>query len=311
MTRIAHLSDLHIGATLSGVAPYRRSPRIDPVEEPYRSVESAFARVLDDEYDAVVIAGDVFDRGATKRDVQVFDRALERLHEAGIPVAIISGNHDAEQRLAARVTLPPSATWFGAEKAASLVWDDLGVAVHGRSIARPDELRNLSKKYPAPVRGLVNLGLLHTSIGGAYSRRPCAPTTTDRLGRAGYDYWALGHVHQRMAFGRDGSIVYSGSPFGRRPEEHGGHGFMKLRIRSGAVRSTPVDTATIRYVNIYLTRGGDHAREITAAFASDDAMADDATVIWSLPGDDGPGIELAREIAADHVRRYVSERVRL
>lgn len=311
MTRIAHLSDLHIGATLGGVAPYKRSPTIDPVEEPYRSVEAAFARVLDDEYDAVVIAGDVFDRGAGRRDVEIFGRALERLHEAGIPVAIISGNHDAEQKLVDRVTLPPSATWFGAEKATTLVWADLGVAVHGRSIARPDESRNLAKKYPDPVSGMFNLGMLHTSIGGAYSRRPCAPTTIERLGRAGYDYWALGHVHQRMAFGRGGHIVYSGSPFGRRPEEHGAHGFMKLRVKSGAVRSTPVDTATIRYVNIHLTPGGDHAHEITAAFASDDATADDATVIWTLPGDEGPGIELAREIAADHVRRYVSERVRL
>lgn len=311
MTRIAHLSDLHVGARLGGVAPYRRSPVIDAVEEPYRSVDAAFSRVLDDRYDAVVIAGDLFDRSAGKRDVGVIDDGLARLHEAGIPVAMITGNHDAEQRLVERLTLPPTATLFGGDRPRTLVWDDLGVAVHGQSIARADESRNIAKRFPDARSGMTNIGLLHTSIGGAFSRRACAPTTIERLGRAGYDYWALGHVHQRMAFGRDGHIVYSGSPYGRRPEEHGAHGFMKLRIKGGTVRSSPVDTATIRYVNIHLTPDGDSAHQITAAFASDDATADDATVIWTLPGDDGPGIDLAREIAADHVRRYVSERVHL
>lgn len=311
MTRIAHLSDLHIGARLGGVAPYRRSPLIDAVEEPYRSVEAAFSRILSDRYDGVVIAGDLFDRSAGERDTAVVDDALARLHEAGIPVALIAGNHDAEQRLVDRLTLPPSTTLFGTDATSTLVWDDLGVAVHGRSIGRADESRNIAKKYPDPISGMVNIGLLHTSLGGAFSRRVCAPTTIERLGRSGYDYWALGHVHQRMAFGRDGHIVYSGSPYGRRPEEHGAHGFMKLRVKKGALRSSPVDTATVRYVNVHLTPGGDHAHEISAAFASDDANADGAKVIWTLPGDDGPGIDLAREIAADHVRRYVSERVRL
>lgn len=311
MTRIAHLSDLHIGARLGGVAPYKRSPAIDAVEEPYRSIEAAFSRVLDDRYDAVVIAGDLFDRSAGKRDTAVVDGALARLNDAGIPVALIAGNHDAERRLAERLTLPPGAVLFGAEQASTLIWDDLGVAVHGQSIRRADESRNIAKRYPDPVAGMTNIGLLHTSLGGAFSRRACAPTTIERLGRSGYDYWALGHVHQRMAFGRDGHIVYSGSPYGRRPEEHGAHGFMELRVENGRVRSVPVDTATIRYVNIHLTPGGDHAHQITAAFASDDATADDATVIWTLPGDEGQGIDLAREIAADHVRRYISERVRL
>ena len=239
MIRIAHVSDLHIGAELKGAELF------DPVEAPYDAIEEMAASIEGGGYDAVIIAGDVYDRAAVgKRPVRTFRLILERFEAAELPVALISGNHDAEDKLFARTETTPN-TWVARAKApTTLVWHDLGVAVHAQSIKDPNEPRDLAAGYPTPLAGLRNIGVLHTSLTGEHSRRDIAPTTLEVLEAKGYDYWALGHVHNRMLFG---NAAYSGSPYGRRKSEAGPHGYNEVRLRSSGVKVVPIDTAPFTY----------------------------------------------------------------
>ena len=53
--------------------------------------------------------------------------------------------------------------------------EDLGVAVHGQSFATRAVNENLAAGYPSPLAGLVNIGLLHTSLGGYDEHENYAP----------------------------------------------------------------------------------------------------------------------------------------
>ena len=239
MIRIAHVSDLHIGAVLQD------GERFDPVEAPYDAIEAMAAAVESGGYDAVIIAGDVYDRSATgERPVRTFRGILERFEAAGLPVALISGNHDAEDRLFAALRPTPNVWIAPADAPQTHVWHDLGVAVHAQSITDPNEPRDLAAGYPAALAGVRNVGVLHTSLTGQFSRRELAPTSLETLASKHYDYWALGHVHNRMVWG---NVSFCGSPYGRRKAEAGPHGFNEVRLHEDRVEVLAVDTAPFAY----------------------------------------------------------------
>src|SRR4051794_15821962 len=63
-------------------------------------------------------------------------------------------------RLPSRITLLPY------DRCERVVLEEPGVAIHGQSFARPAVTEDLSANYPAPIPGLFNIGLLHTSLNG-------------------------------------------------------------------------------------------------------------------------------------------------
>jgi hypothetical protein len=100
------------------------------------------------------------------------------------------------------------------------------VAVHGQSFPERHVRRDLTRDYPAPVPGLLNVGLLHTALEGhAGAHAAYAPTTLGALQARGYGYWALGHVHAHAALSHGGAeIVYPGNLQGRHARETGPKG---------------------------------------------------------------------------------------
>src|SRR5437879_4346902 len=91
--RLLHTADWHVGRTLRG-----RS-RAEEFEEALREVVGI---AVQEGADAVLVAGDLYDQHspAPEADALVFE-ALVCLHEAGIPVVAIPGNHDSTRRLEA------------------------------------------------------------------------------------------------------------------------------------------------------------------------------------------------------------------
>lgn len=153
--RVAHLADLHIGSALRGLADYPGAPAIDGREAPYEALRAAVRRIVEGGYDAVLIAGDVFDRRhCDARALAACQDALGAFHEAGLRTVVVSGNHDAETPLPHKLNLPPSVRWLGADAPESVTWPDLGITVHGQSVAGPDERRDLAAasraRSPAP-----------------------------------------------------------------------------------------------------------------------------------------------------------------
>ncbi|HEX2678935.1 MAG TPA: DNA repair exonuclease, partial [Polyangiales bacterium] len=91
-------------------------------------------------------------------------------------------------------------------------------------------------RYPEPIASLFNVGLLHTSLGGRPGHATYAPSTIDVLRAKGYDYWALGHVHQREVVSTDPYVVFPGNLQGRHARELGEKGATVITVENGRVR---------------------------------------------------------------------------
>ena len=227
--RLLHTSDWHLGRAL-----HEQSL----LEDQAWILERLVALAKDERPDALVVAGDLYDRAVPPPDaVALLDDVLTRLADLGIPVVAIAGNHDSAERLS-----------FGSRLLAAR-----GVHLCGRLQRSPEPVEIPGKGfiYPLPfvdpdvVRGLEGDDGLrghaaatervvararadtarralpvvlaaHAFVQGAVqtpdSERPvvvgtagCVPPETV----AGFDYVALGHLHapQEVAPG----IRYSGS----------------------------------------------------------------------------------------------------
>jgi DNA repair protein SbcD/Mre11 len=91
--RFLHTADWHVGKTIRG-----RS-RLD---ETAAALDEIIAIAGDEDVDAVLVAGDIYDQraAAPEADAIVFE-TLVRLHAARIPAVVIPGNHDSALRLEA------------------------------------------------------------------------------------------------------------------------------------------------------------------------------------------------------------------
>ncbi len=89
--RLLHTSDWHLGRSFHGTAL---------LEEQAAVLERITAIAADAAVDAVVIAGDLYDRAIPPADaVRLFDNTVRRLRETGAAVVAIAGNHDSHVRV--------------------------------------------------------------------------------------------------------------------------------------------------------------------------------------------------------------------
>ncbi|MBF0294846.1 MAG: DNA repair exonuclease [Magnetococcales bacterium] len=224
--KFIHCADIHLDSPLKGLERHEGAP----VEEIRNASRQAFATLvslcLEERADFVLIAGDLFD-GAW-RDFNTalwFVKQANRLRDANIPLFLARGNHDAQSRFIRHVPLPANVTEFPSTKPATVTLEPLRVAIHGHSFAKPAETANLAARYPAPVAGYYNIGLLHTALDGRPGHASYAPCRKEDLLNKGYDYWALGHVHQwEIVHPGRPWILFPGMPQGRHVRETGAKG---------------------------------------------------------------------------------------
>jgi DNA repair exonuclease SbcCD nuclease subunit len=152
------------------------------------------------------------------------------LREAGIPVYIVGGNHDAASKITKKLKLPDNVHLFPANKPETFIIDDLNVAIHGQSFAKPAVKKDLSNNYPPPLAGHFNIGVLHTCASGREGHEPYAPCSLEGLGSKEYNYWALGHVHQYETLLNDPLVVFSGCIQGRHIRETGPKGCLLVTV---------------------------------------------------------------------------------
>ena len=221
--RFVHTADVHLDSPLATLA--LRDPGL--AELIGGATRRAFVAIIDlclaEEVDALLIAGDLYDGGQTSmKTARFLADQLRRLDQAGVATFIIRGNHDAESRITKELTLPESVKVFaGRAEAATLGCGALEVAVHGVSFANKHAPDSLLSKFRPPIAGAVNIGMLHTSLGGSPAHDRYAPCAPAELHGSDFDYWALGHIHQRFVDSGRAMIVMPGNPQGRDINEAG------------------------------------------------------------------------------------------
>jgi len=236
--KFIHTADIHLDSPLVGLAAYKDAP-VDLLRTVTRD---AFSRLVDaaieESVDFMVIAGDLYD--GTWKDYNTghfFCREMGRLNKVGIPVYLLFGNHDAESEMTKKLTLPTNVHTFEARKANTFTIDALKVALHGRSYKEAATFENLVSGYPAPVAGWINIGVLHTALGGYTEHANYAPCSLAELTAKGYDYWALGHVHEHAILQKSPWVVFPGNLQGRHIRETGARGAVLVSADETGIQS--------------------------------------------------------------------------
>lgn len=236
--KFIHAADIHLDSPLSGLAAYKDAPA-----DLLRTVtRDAFTKLVDEAIeeavDFMVIAGDLYD-GSWKdyNTGHFFCREMGRLNKAGIPVYLLFGNHDADSEMTKKLTLPPNVHQFESRKANTFRIENLKVALHGRSYKEAATVENLAASYPAPVAGWINIGVLHTALGGYAAHANYAPCSLAELTAKGYDYWALGHVHEHAILQKAPWVVFPGNLQGRHIRETGERGAMLVTADESGIHS--------------------------------------------------------------------------
>ncbi|MEU9483532.1 exonuclease SbcCD subunit D [Streptomyces decoyicus] len=231
--RFLHTSDWHLG---------RSFHRVSLLSAQRAFLDHLVETVRAREIDAVLVAGDVYDRAVPPlAAVELFDDALHRLAGLGVPTVMISGNHDSARRLGVGSGLMeqagihlrtdpagcgtpvlladahgPVALYGLPYLEPAMVRDTLGArrADHAEVLgAAMDRVRADLAGRPAGTRSVV---LAHAFVtGGAVSdsERDITVGGVASVPAAvfdGVDYVALGHLHGCQTLTE--RVRYSGSP---------------------------------------------------------------------------------------------------
>jgi exonuclease SbcD len=236
MMRFLHAADIHLDSPLRGLEDYPGAP----VERIRSATRRALTKLIDlclaERVDFLLIAGDLFDLDWRDFHTALFvAEQMRRLESAAIPVFLILGNHDSHQEMTRRTPWPSNVHLFDHKKPQTIQLDRFHVALHGMSFPKREVAENLVPEYPAPVAGWFNIGLLHTNANGSPNHDSYAPCSVEELIAKGYDYWALGHVHDYQILSERPHIVYSGNLQGRHVRELGAKGAVLVTVSDGEV----------------------------------------------------------------------------
>lgn len=227
--KFLHLADLHLGKRVNGFSM---------LEDQAHILRQILAILDDEQPDGVLIAGDVYDKSVPSVEaVGLLDGFLTELCARGVPVLLISGNHDSPERLAfgGRVMdscgIHISPVYDGALAPVTLQ-DAFGpVHVWLLPFVKPAHVRRWFpdadiESYTDAVAEAVahmdidtaarNVLVTHQFVtGGARSgSEELSVGGTDNVDSgvfAPFDYVALGHLHGAQHIGRE-TIRYAGSP---------------------------------------------------------------------------------------------------
>ncbi len=248
MIKLLHLADLHIGVENYG--------RIDPASGMHtrlldylNRLDEAIELGLQSEVDLVLIAGDIYkNRSPNPTHQREFARRLHRLRSAGVPVFILTGNHDISASLgrahsveifealdiegiivADRLRLHVIQTRSGPIQIIALPWVTrhslmTREEMRGASFAEIEyQLRRRLERFVIETAAKLDPNIpavlaFHGSVDGAEMGAERAITlgqdlvmARSVLGQPNIDYVAMGHIHKHQVIGTQPPLVYPGS----------------------------------------------------------------------------------------------------
>ncbi len=237
--RIVHAADLHIDSPMRGLVRDAQTPA-HVAHTLTTATRRAFSNLVDacvqSKADLLVLAGDLFDGNWNDNGTGAFFVAeVARLAESGTRVVFARGNHDATSEITRGLRLPTGAFELGTSAVDERRFEDLGIRVVGRGFPERAVRDDYVRQFPTRDGNDFHLGVLHTNVGGNVGHGNYAPSDITSLQALGYDYMALGHVHEHAVLSSAPWVVYPGNLQGRHIKETGAKGAVRFDIEHGRV----------------------------------------------------------------------------
>ncbi len=243
MLKIIHTGDIHLDSPFSGLDERRAEIRKTELRGTFSSL---MTYIRTNAVDILLVAGDFFDRGfVTRETVSIVMREFSRVPDCKIIIS--PGNHDpyTPDSVYAKVRFPENVYIFKDEKQSCFSFPELGVDVYGYAFT--GESLAECPVEPAENNDRIKLLCAHAHLGAPTSTY--APTSAARLSACGFDYAALGHVHNAPPLAEEDGCVYGycGCLEGRGFDETGTKGAIQLEINEGKLTARTLSFAKRKY----------------------------------------------------------------
>ena len=303
--RIIHAADFHLDSAFAQLSAEKARQR----RRESREVLDTLAELVRKEHaDLVLLAGDLFD------GEQVYPETVERLQNAlermGCPVFISPGNHDPFTARSPYATKEWSGNVhiFRTEELSAVEIGELGCVVHGAAFQDQHRQSEALADFHAPEDGKIHLLCLHGAVNEPGSEYGCI--RMEQIAGSGFDYLALGHIHQYSGEQKAGGSTwaYSGCPEGRGFDEPDDKGVILADVGKDGVALSFIPICKRRYRIIKVDVSGKTVREALEEAIPNTAAEDICRVIFT--GETGEeGIDL-RALEEDLTHRFFSLQLR-
>ncbi|HLQ98574.1 MAG TPA: DNA repair exonuclease [Candidatus Dormibacteraeota bacterium] len=249
-----HVADLHLDSPFQGLSHIPEHIFREVRESTFVALDRLVRNAIHLQVDFVLIVGDLFDNERQSLKAQIrLRKAFEELEKHHINVYLSYGNHDHINGNIHSVTYPDNVYIFPSEQVSTFTYQKNGipmVELHGFSYENRAVLTNKTAEYQANQQNaLFHIALLHGSLQSNTEHDTYAPFQLSELVHSDFDYWALGHIHQRSILKEDPPIVYSGNTQGRHRKETGEKGCYHVVLSEANTDLTFIPLQALQFTN--------------------------------------------------------------
>ncbi|RYG72866.1 DNA repair exonuclease [Lentibacillus lipolyticus] len=255
-----HAADLHLDSPFKGLSHIPEAVFHKVKNSTFEALDRLVQSAIDKQVDFVLLAGDLFDNEKQSLKAQVRLRhAFEKLQHHHINVYMLHGNHDFLSGNYHPITYPDNVFIFSSEAVTHFTYarnDETLAAIYGFSYESRSVTAEKAKEYE-PVSETIpyHIAMLHGSVYSNTDHDVYAPFHLTDLTRKDFDYWALGHIHQREILKEEPPVIYPGNIQGRSSKESGPKGCYHVVLSDKGMELTflPLHSILFRKLSVNIS----------------------------------------------------------
>ena len=292
MIKILHCADIHLDSPFASENAIKAEVRRNELRGTFTSM-MMYAKK--NGADIVLIAGDLYDNEfVTKETVSLIIREFENNPDCRFIIS--PGNHDiyTVNSVYSRTNFPENVYIFNTDVLSYFSFEDINTDVYGYAFVRREMQKNPFAGLLPQNHNAINLLCAHGDM--LLGEKDCCPIKVNEIETSGFDYVALGHIHNSTGIEKTGNVyyAYSGCPEGRDYGETGYKGALWLEIDKGNVKAKELRFSKRRYESEKLNITG--ASSMTDVISNlrklvtDQKYADDTALRVQFEGDVAPSL---------------------
>lgn len=317
MIKFIHVADLHLDSPFSMLDIQKSEIRRKELRDSFSELIELAEKT---QTDLLIISGDLFESDfVTKDTLSLVKKAFEGLTKTKVIIA--PGNHDpySSDGVYKRVKFSDNVYVFASDEMTSFDFPELNCTVYGYAFTS-------SYKDTSPICGFapkdptrINILAAHADTTSLVSRYACVKYSD--IERSGFDYIALGHIHNSNGITKakdtDTYYAYSGAFEGRGFDEIGEKGVISAVIEKADGKLTLDHKFICFSKRLYLKHkldvtgatGGSSVVSLIEALIAENGYNDRHALEIELEGMLSPSVRIFPQYIKDRIKGLFSLRI--